>query len=207
MKERPRPLCGPLSRCRAAVVACVVVGLSCLAPHAARPAVGAELDGVAMPDTLRAAGTPLTLNGMGVRTYSIFSIRIYVAGLYLEHPTRDPEAILNSDTVKLLQIRFVHDVDAERARDAWMRGFRNNCKAPCELPHPDLEQFLAAVPDFHSGDQSEMLFSGHSVAFSVNGRPYGTVSNPVFARTILANFLYGGPRLEGFRQGLLGERE
>jgi hypothetical protein len=67
---------------------CLVMALS--------PARAAELQGVSMPDQQDVAGIRLILNGIGLRTYSILRIRIYVAGLYLERPNHDAQATLNS---------------------------------------------------------------------------------------------------------------
>ena len=66
-------------------------------------AAAAELDGVVMPDKQDVAGYHLVLNGLGLRTYSILRVHIYVAGLYLERRTIDPNAILSSSQPKLLR--------------------------------------------------------------------------------------------------------
>jgi hypothetical protein len=87
----------------------------------------ADLEGVSMPDTRVMGGKQMLLNGIGLRTFSIFRVRIYVAGLYLEHRINDPVAILHSSDMKLLDIRFLRDVDAEDARKAWQDGFEKNC--------------------------------------------------------------------------------
>ena len=72
----------------------MLLALAFIPSGAAQPAIAAELDGVTMPDLLQVAGTPLRLNGMGLRTYPLFRIHIYVAGLYLQHRdqrrARDP---------------------------------------------------------------------------------------------------------------------
>lgn len=70
---------------------------------AARPA---ELDGVQLPDTLQVDGRTLHLNGYGLRTYSILGIHIYIASLYLEHLSTNPEEIIRSPETKLLLVRF-----------------------------------------------------------------------------------------------------
>ena len=44
-------------------------------------AAAAELDGVAMPDMQDVAGYHLVLNGVGLRTYSLLRVHIYVVGL------------------------------------------------------------------------------------------------------------------------------
>src|SRR3954454_2176344 len=111
-----------------------------------------DLDGVAMPEARVADGAPVRLNGIGLRTFSILGIRIYVAGLYLERRSDNPDAILHSPETKLLDVRFLRDVDAEDARKAWQEGIEQNCKVPCSLDPRDMQRFLAAVPSVRKGD-------------------------------------------------------
>jgi hypothetical protein len=169
-----------------------------------RAVAAADLDGVSMPPTWQAGGKALRLNGVGMRTYSVFHIHIYVAGLYLEQPTSSAEEILHSDAAKLLVIRFVHEVNAEQARKAWVEGFEDNCRAPCHLRGPDLLRFLAAVPSFHRGDESTLLFSAHGVDITLNGQSLGTVTDAQFSRAMLATFIGSYPPSEPFKHGLLG---
>ena len=178
--------------------------LACVAPSAAMTAVAAELDGVTMPDTLQIHGALLRLNGMGMRTYSVFRVHIYIAALYLDRPNGDAEAILRSGGIKLLRIRFVHDVSVDKAREAWVEGFAENCRAPCFLPPSDVERFLQQVPEFHRGDESTLLFDGHSVEIQVNGRSLGDIADAMFTRTILATFIGAYPPTEPLKHGLLG---
>ena len=55
-------------------------------------AVGGELAGVTLPDTLKAGDRTLKLNGLGLRKKSI--VKVYVGGLYLESPSKDAGAVL-----------------------------------------------------------------------------------------------------------------
>ncbi|HEX4367537.1 MAG TPA: chalcone isomerase family protein, partial [Rhodopila sp.] len=106
----------------------LILAVIALVPCAAVGA--ATLDGVAMPEIRVTDGTRMRLNGMGLRTYSIFGLHIYVAGLYLEQRSNDSASILRSPERKLLDIRFLRDVDAVDARKAWQDGFANNCRPP-----------------------------------------------------------------------------
>jgi hypothetical protein len=124
-------------------------------------AAGAELDGITLPDRQDIAGFHLVLNGLGLRTYSILRIHVYVAGLYLEHRSDDGQAILNSKQPKLLLFAFLHDVDAMDARKSWREALERNCAVPCNVPTPSIDRFLAAVPSVRSGDASPS-YSLHS---------------------------------------------
>ena len=167
----------------------------------------ADLDGVSMPDTRVVNGTRMHLNGIGLRTFSILGIRIYVAGLYLERRSDNPDTILRSPETKLLDIRFLRDVDAEDARKAWQESFEQNCKAPCTLDPRDLQRFLAAVPSVREGDGSTLHFTSKGVHVVFNGRPMGDIADPHFAELMLATFIGAVPPTPRLKRELLGLRD
>ena len=169
-------------------------------------ASAAELDGVAMPDKQDVFGYHFVLNGLALRTYSILRIRVYVAGLYLEHRTIDPNAILGSSQPKLLRFVFLRDVDAEDARKSWREALDRNCPAPCTLPPGSIAQFLAAIPSVHNGDVNTLLFSARGVEFFINGRSAGHIANSDFRQVILSTFIGPNPTSEEVKAGLLGAR-
>lgn len=174
-----------------------------LAPLAAAQA--ADLGGVTMPDARVVDGVNMRLNGIGLRTYSMLGIHIYVAGLYLERQSDDPDSILHSPERKLLDIHFVRDVDADHARQAWRDGFARNCRLPaCYLDPADVQRFLAAVPAVHRGDQSSLWFTPKGVNVTLNGRPMGEVTDPHFATTMLATFIGPVPPTAKLKRELLG---
>ena len=155
------------------------------------------------PATKQIDGKTLVLNGFGRRTWSFLNIHIYLAGLYVEHPTRDPEAIIHSPETKILTFRFEHDVTADKARDAWRKGLENNCIAPCLLDPADVEQFLARVPAMREGDSFELRFAGHTAEISANGQPLGHVDRAPLADAMLAAFLGPKPGSATLKQALL----
>jgi Chalcone isomerase-like len=170
-------------------------------------ACAADLNGVAMPDTRMADGTQMQLNGIGLRTYSVLRIPIYVAGLYLERRSDNPDAIIHSTETKLLDIRFLRDVDAEAARKAWLDGFEGNCKKPCSLDPRDVQRFLAAVPAVHNGDETTLLFTQSGVGVRLNGQSVGAITDPHFAEIMLATFIGVEPPTPRLKRQLLGNRD
>jgi hypothetical protein len=166
----------------------------------------AELDGVQLPDTLQVVGKMLHLNGYGLRTYSILGIHIYVASLYLEHLSTNPEEIIRSPETKLLLVRFERSVGADQARKAWHDGLVNNCKAPCQLDPKDVEEFLTDIPAMRTGDNFSLLFSQYGATVTVGGHQIGTISSRQFAEAMLATFLGPNPASPRLKQELLGRR-
>jgi hypothetical protein len=163
----------------------------------------AELDGVQLPDRLEVDGRILQLNGYGLRTYSVLGIHIYVAALYLQHPSTDPEQIIHSPETKLLIIRFERNVSADMARKAWRDGLEDNCQAPCRLDPDDVARFLARMPTMHAGDNYSLLFTRYGASVSVSGQEVGIVSRPEFAAAMLATFLGPRPASARLKQDLL----
>ena len=164
----------------------------------------AQLHGVTLPDTQSVGRTTLSLNGIALRTYSILQIPIYVAGLYLVHPDSDPDHILGSTEVKLLDIHFVHAVSQEKARAAWREGLEKNCASPCQLAPADIERFLASVPAMRKGDRFTMLFTRDGAEITANGSPIGSIPSRGFATAILATFIGPQPPTARVKRELLG---
>jgi hypothetical protein len=167
------------------------------------PAHAAELDGVELPGSIQMDGKTLQLNGYGLRTYPILGIHIYVVGLYLEHPSTDAEAIIQSHDTKLLVIRFKRDVSADAARDAWRKGLNNNCPLPCRLDPADVATFLAGVPAMHAGESYSILFTGQGAIVLADGIQLGTISKRPFAKAMLATFLGRAPASARLKAELL----
>jgi hypothetical protein len=175
--------------------------LSAATSHAAS---AAELAGVQMPDHKVVEGVPLTLNGMGLRTYSVLNIHIFVAGLFLSEPSHDAEAIMASPEPKLLRFVFLHDVDEQKARNSWEKSLAVNCEAPCHLPSGEVAKFLASVPAMNKGDVVDILFNHQTADFTVNGRSIGLVTDPVLAHVILRGYIGPDASPPAVRDGMLG---
>lgn len=168
----------------------------------------AVLDGVAMPDNRVVNGTRMALNGIGLRTYSLLGIPIYVAGLYLERRSDNSDGILHSSETKLLEIHFVRDVGTQDAQQAWRTGFANNCQPPaCHIDPSDIERFVASVPSIHRGDDTRMLFTASGVSVTFNGRSLGDIHDHHFAETLLATFLGPAPPTPALKRALLGGQD
>jgi hypothetical protein len=178
----------------------VAAALAALSAHAA------DLDGVALPDVQMVNGTTLHLNGIGLRTFSILGVHIYVAGLYLEQRSGNPDAILQSRGMKLLEIRFLRDVSADDAREAWVDSFDQNCKAPCFLDPRDVQRFVSAVPPVHQGDSASLLFTDRGLRITFDGRLMGHITDQHFADVVLATFIGPVPPTPRLKRELLGLR-
>jgi hypothetical protein len=167
------------------------------------PTAAAERDGVIFPDRVEAAGRTLVLNGTGTRTYSLLRIKVYVAALYLEAPSRDAAAILASPGPKLIRMRYLQPVDRDDAAKAWRHYLEANCTGPCRLPGDAVARFTALLDPVAKGDTQAFLFADGGVELTANGRARGRIDDPAFARLLLATWIGEAPTSEAVRRGLL----
>ncbi len=154
----------------------------------------AQLAGVSLPNREVLGAQTLVLNGIGLRTFSVLHVHVYVAGLYLPRPMGDANAILQSAAPKILRLHFVHDVSVSKVRQSWRKGLTDNCVAPCELNAAELDEFLASLQPVSAGEDIKLIFDKQGLDAYENGQPIGHVPDPQFARLMLAVFI--GPHVD-----------
>jgi hypothetical protein len=161
------------------------------------------LNGVTMPDAVQARGTPLVLNGMGLRTR--IGSKIYVAGLYLPQKSSDADAIVKSDTAKRIVLQFLHDVSKSQMTEAFDGAFNDNAPDARNALKAEVDRFLAQLDTVHHGDQ--MMFTylpGTGTIFLMNGGEKLTVPGLPFAQLLFSMWLGPKPPNPELKQGLLG---
>jgi hypothetical protein len=169
------------------------------------PTYAGKRGGVTMPDKIRVADKELTLNGMGLREATFLKVDVYVAGLYVEHVSSNPAALVGSDETKRLVLRFVRDVGHDDIVKAWNKGFADNATVPVAQLRTFIAQLNAWMPSFKDGDTLVFTYvPGRGVTVQVNGAVKGTINNADFARSLFAIWLGNKPPTTSLKKGLLG---
>lgn len=83
-----------------------------------------EVAGVSFEDTSSDGGTPLALNGAGLRTR--FFIKVYAMALYLPSAGQSADQILGADGPKRVQIVTLRELGAQQFADALVEGITKN---------------------------------------------------------------------------------
>lgn len=172
----------------------------------ATPARGETLAGVTLPDTYPVAGQNLVLNGIALRTLTIFSIRAYVAGLYLPRRSSDAAAILRSNDNKVILLQFLHSASKSEVDAQFREGEERNCgHNECNpADKAEFDSLVAASPPIKVGDTSTYVFTPGRVRVYANERVIGDFANPDLAYRLLAGFIGPRPPSADLRQRLLG---
>lgn len=169
------------------------------------PLAAATLAGVTMADSITVAGKRLVLNGMGVRSKLV--IKVYVGGLYVEQKSKDPAAILQSDSVKRLVLHFVYsEVSKAQMAEAWAEGFSNNLPDKGTSLKPQIDQFLAAAETMKKGEEMMVTYvPGTGTTLSIRGQDKLTAPGAEFGRAVFGIWLGPKPPSGGLKDGLLGK--
>lgn len=96
--------------------------LSLLCPLAQAATV--DVSGVKLEDRVTVAGSPLVLNGAGVRYKAVF--KVYTAGLYLGQKAETTEAVLAATGPRRMSITMLRDIDSAELGKLFSRGMEDN---------------------------------------------------------------------------------
>jgi len=169
------------------------------------PASAAEVEGVRLPEQIVVAGRTLHLNGAGVRTKFFFDI--YVGALYLEHPLRRAEAVLDDAGARHVRMVFLYkEVGREKLTAGWRAGFeKNQSRRSMDALRDRLAAFNRMFGDARRGDVIDFDFlPDGETRVAVNGRERGRIEGRDFQRALLAVWLGRRPADDDLKRAMLG---
>jgi hypothetical protein len=165
-----------------------------------------ECRGAQFPDHVDVHGTSLTLNGVGLRTATIFNVQVYVAALYVGKQGTDPHPILDSPGPTQVVMHFLRGLTARQMRDAWAEGLEKQGTPQQIAPlQGRLAQLSSWMQDIKSGQR--LVFTrlpGEGLIVELDGHLKGTISGDDFARAFLAIWLGEHPPTLEVKSGMLG---
>ena len=170
---------------------------------AAAMALAGELAGVKMPDTESLDGKTLKLNGMGLRKKAFF--KVYVAGLYVETPSKDAANLISSNQVKSMRLHMLRDVAGAKISGAIEDGFELNSSAAMPQLKPRLDQLAKLIPDVKDGEEIWLTWvPDKGTGVVVRGTAVGTIEGRDFADALFAVWLGPKPVQDDLKTQLLG---
>jgi hypothetical protein len=176
-----------------------------LAMSIGTPATAATCGDVTFADTAHVGGSSLVLNGLGIRTATIFNVEVYVAGLYIPEKSVDADAILASNEPWRLMLKFVHDADASEIRDAFLQGFERVTGGNLAPLKDRMDRLDTQIVDIKEGEYLSFTYDPSTAGLTIdlNGMS-GTIEGADFADAILSMSLGPNPPNPTLKAGLLG---
>ncbi len=168
-------------------------------------AFAGELAGVQFPDQVTVAGKVLHLNGMGIRKK--LWIKVYVAGLYLEHPTKNAAEAVKAEEVKRVVMKFkTNKATAKKMANGWQDGFEANDPGQVAALQPRIDRFKSFFGDMHVGDEVDLtMVPGEGTEVVINGEKKGVIEGDDFSRALLRVWLGPKPPSAKMKAGMLGQ--
>jgi FtsP/CotA-like multicopper oxidase with cupredoxin domain len=166
----------------------------------------AEVAGVKIDDTAVADGTPLVLNGAGLRS-RVF-IKVYVAALYLPQKSTQASTITQVNGPRRVVLRMMRGLDAQTLTAALEDGVRNN-SSPAELAavKPAMDELLAQMLKLSKLNEADVVvidMTPQLTRVSVNGRPAAQVAGASLPGALLRVWLGESPVETSLKTALLG---
>ena len=167
----------------------LILALGFVLATAPPPVHAAELVGTTLDDSLQIDGKTVTLTGMGIRTKTFLKVKVYVAGLYLENPSRDPSDIIESDQAKAIIMAFLYkEVKGEQLQESWREGFEANTPSPAPDLKNRMEKFIALFSEpAVKGDRYVFSYDpGEGTRISLKGKTVAIIPGSDFSGALMA---------------------
>ncbi len=199
------PLVSP-ALARLFLLAGLAAALAIAAPVRAAPV---EVAGVKLEDNLELRGTPLQLNGAGVRYKAI--LKVYTAGLYMGRKASTTEEALAVPGPKRVAITMLRDIDANELGKLFIKGVEDNSpKSEMGQLIPGLlrmGQMFADQKQLKAGDTFTIdWLPGTGTLITVRGVPQpDPVKEPAFFNALLRIWLGPSPADWKLKDALLGK--
>lgn len=155
------------------------------------PVHAANVAGVKLEDTTVVEGTPLVLNGAGVRTRMF--VKVYVAALYTPQKSKQASSVVQVTAPRRVVLWMMRGVDAETLSEAMEEGVRNNSSAT-ELAgvKPGLDDLTSQMRKLGKLNEADLVvldLVSNGVRVSVNGKPVAHVTSASLASAVLRIWL------------------
>ncbi len=164
---------------------------------------------VKYPDTVDVQGTPIQLNGAGVRYKAVF--KVYTAGLYLGKPAVTTQEVFVQPGTKRLAITMLRDIDSTELGRLFSRGMEDNIdRASFSKLVPGVVRMSQIFSD-HKKLQSGDTFTidwvpGMGAVITVKGVTQGEpFKEPAFFNALLGIWLGDRPADWKLKEALLGK--
>lgn len=168
-----------------------------------------DVAGVPLEERVTVAGSPLVLNGAGVRYKAVF--QVYTAGLYLTGKADTTEGVLGNSGAKRITITMLRDIDAAELGKLFSRGMEDNMdRAAFSKLIPGvlrMSQIFAAHKKLNKGDTFTVDWvpgtgSVLTVRGQIEGEPF---KEPAFFDALMRIWLGPKPADWQLKDALLGK--
>ena len=170
-----------------------------------------DVAGVPLEERVTVAGSPLVLNGAGVRYKAVF--QVYTAGLYLTAKADTTEGVLSNSGPKRITVTMLRDIDAAELGKLFSRGMEDNMeRAAFSKLIPGvlrMSQIFADYKKLNKGDTFHIDWvPGTGTVLTIRGKVEGEpFKEPEFFNALMRIWLGPKPADWQLKDALLGVKK
>lgn len=167
-----------------------------------------EVGGIKFDPQVDLSGSPLQLNGAGVRYKAVF--KVYAAGLYLGRKATTLDEVLAAPGPKRMRITMLRDIDADELGKLFSRGMEDNMdRATFGQLIPGIlrmSQIFSDHKKLRAGDTFTLdWIPAKGLVISVKGQVQGDpFKEPAFYKALMSIWLGRSPADWKLKDELLG---
>ncbi|MBN1830409.1 MAG: chalcone isomerase family protein [Deltaproteobacteria bacterium] len=165
-----------------------------------------ELYGVTFPGEKIVDGKKLTLNGVACLKKFGF-VKVYVGGLYLENPTKDPREVIESEQIKQFDLRYLTDkATAKKLQEGFVELIADNNPPELVKAHKaDIDTYVSWFDkDMAPGKTSVTTYRpGVGLTLEWQEEMKGTMPGSEFAQMYF-RYTFGDKADQGLKKAYLG---
>jgi hypothetical protein len=172
----------------------------------ALPADARRVAGVDVPETLESGGSPLVLNGAGIRT-RVF-LDVYVGGLYLKRKSADAAAIVDADEPMAVKLWIVTGlITNDEMQKSIEEGFQKSTRGNTAPIREKIDALIGVyAEEIDDGDIFELVYlPGQGLIVRKNGIYTATIECGLsFKRALFGIWLSDRAVQTSLKRGMLG---
>lgn len=171
--------------------------------------VGAQtkINGIVMPNVVKANGKYLKINGGGVRE-KLF-LDLYVGVLYLEEKSSDGDAIIKADKPMAIKMRVISGmVSKDNMEEAIREGFDKSTNGNIAPIKEKIEKLIKSgfASEIVKGDIFDLVYvPGKGTALTKNGKLLVSISGLEFKKALFGIWLCDRPADQNLKKNMLGK--
>jgi hypothetical protein len=160
---------------------------------------------VELPNSMNYEGIELNLNGQGTRT--MFFVKIYESGLYLDSANSNGEEVTNQDSVMAIRLDVLSSMlTADSMKKAINDGFVKSTNDNTQPIADRISQFMATLNDAVAVDDvfEFVYLPGSGVDVTKNSKHLDTIAGLEFKKAFFGIWLSDNPIQKSLKKAMLG---
>ena len=142
------------------------------------------------------------LNGQAMKRASIFRVKVYAMGLYLEEKESDPRKIIESRDKKFIKMKVLRDLSVQELVKAWTEGIVDNYP-DYRVVQKELDIYNNAMIPVKKGDEFTLFFDKDTLELALNNKGSLKIKSKKFQEALLSIWFGPKPPSRKLKQNLL----